>query len=83
MGGGALHAVEQPADGVDAAAVRGDVPAGVGVEPDPVYYPNGISDAIFARAEHLRVGDAFLYVTSGMRLGFRRRGRFGCPAVLR
>ena len=33
VGGGALHAVEQPADGVDAVAVRGDVPAGVGVEP--------------------------------------------------
>jgi HK97 family phage portal protein len=39
--------------------------------PDPVYYPNGISDAIFAVTRSIYGwGDAFLYVTSRYATGF-------------
>lgn len=39
--------------------------------PDPVYYPNGISDAVFAIVASIYAyGDAFLYVTSRYANGF-------------
>jgi hypothetical protein len=39
--------------------------------PDPVWYPNGISDAIFSAIDSFyRWGDAFLYVTSHYANGF-------------
>jgi HK97 family phage portal protein len=39
--------------------------------PDPVYFPNGISDAIFAATRSLYGwGDAFLYITSRYATGF-------------
>jgi HK97 family phage portal protein len=39
--------------------------------PDPVYYPNGISDAIFSMTRSIYGwGDAFLYITSRYATGF-------------
>ena len=72
----ALYSVELAADRVDAAAVRGDVPAGVGDVAGPGVLPERDQDAIFAATRSLYGwGDAFLYVTSRYATGSRRRGR--------
>jgi HK97 family phage portal protein len=51
--------------------------------PDAVYYPNGISDAIFAAVRSIYGwGDAFLYVTSRYATGFPSTWTVLDPAVV-
>lgn len=67
-----MHWVEQPADRQDAFAVSrvGEAPAWVS-NPDPVWFPNGVGDAIYAAVDSMyRWGDAFLYITSRYANGY-------------
>jgi HK97 family phage portal protein len=51
--------------------------------PDPVYYPNGISDAIFAVTRSLYGwGDAFLYITARYATGFPANWTVLDPSVV-
>jgi HK97 family phage portal protein len=51
--------------------------------PDPVYYPNGISDAIFSAVRSFYGwGDAFLYITSRYATGFPSNWTVLDPSVV-